>query len=774
MKSPVLITLTVLLARVSLSAAVPTTVKFSREVLPILVENCFACHGFDKAKRKAGLRLDQRDAALAEHDGVHAIVPGNPEQSELWARLTSTDAEKIMPPPKTGKHLTDAQREIVKRWIAEGAKYEPHWSFIAPDHPAPPAATNVTHPIDKFVQVKLAEEGLKPSPAAARTTQIRRLCLDLTGLPPTPGQVAAFVKDENPDAYERLVDRLLESEHYGERWGRWWLDQARYADSNGYSIDAPRQIWKYRDWVVSALNADMPFDEFTVEQLAGDLLPKATEAQKIATGFHRNTQINQEGGIDKEQFRIDSVFDRVATTSTVWLGLTIGCAQCHDHKFDPVEQKEYYRLFAFLNNQDEPTLTIALPKGKAAAVTSAWKKTAEQIQSIIDANAEDFAKWEADLTPSSRKRLSKPILKALDTAKEKRTLDQNRLLYVTGTGAGVSEFMALNDRYTLLDEQLKKGDTTLVIAELPKPRKTTVFVKGDFTRPADEVTPGTPSVLPPLKTSNPSPNRLDLAHWISSRDNPLTARVLVNRLWMQYFGVGLVETDNDFGLVGSPPSHPELLNWLATEFMARGWSLKAMHRLIVTSATYRQASSDRADLREKDANNRLLGRQRRLRLDAEIVRDVALSASGLLSPKLGGPPVFPPIPEGVTSQGQVKRPWIMSSGEDKFRRGLYTFRFRGTPPPSLNVFDSPEGNSTCTRRNRSNTPLQALTLMNDAACFEFAVALEKLIQKQGIETAFRRCTGRGPDAAELAILQRLSRINAARALLNLDETITRE
>jgi len=661
-------------------------VEFNRDVRPILAENCFACHGFDPQHREADLRLDTFEGATADRGGARGIVPGDLSKSDAWRRITSSDPDEVMPPPHSSKPpLTVAQREVLKQWIEQGAKYERHWAFEPPKRSTPPEVAGAAHPIDQFIQRRLAEEQLAPSPTADATTQIRRVSLDLIGLPPTLAQIDSFVKAAEKDAdgaYRELVDRLLCSPHYGERWGRWWLDQARYADSNGYSIDAPRQIWKFRDWVIDALNADMPFDEFTVEQLAGDLLPGATESQKIATGFHRNTQINQEGGIDPEQFRIDSVFDRVATTGTVWLGLTIGCAQCHDHKFDPIEQKEYYRLFAFLNNQDEPTLKVSGPKGDGVA--------------------------------------------------------------------------------------------TLVMKERTTPRKTAVLIKGDFTRPAEEVTPGTPAVLHPFTPPQGLPTRLDLAQWIVSPRNPLTARVIVNRIWQQYFGRGIVETENDFGLQGTPPSHPELLDWLALELLERKWSLKEMHRLIVTSHTYRQSSAERPDVRAKDPHNYLLARQQRLRLDAEIVRDVALAASGLLSPKLGGPPVYPPIPDGVMSLGQVKRAWTVSQGEDKFRRGVYTFVYRATPPPALNVFDAPDGYSTCTRRIRSNTPLQALTLMNDSGFFEFAAALEKIVQQDGLATAFRRCTSRPPRADELAVLEKLDTLTAARALLNLDETVTRE
>ena len=741
-------------------------IEFNRDVRPILSENCYACHGFDPKHREGDLRLDTFEGATQDRDGARGIVPGDLTKSDAWQRIISTDKDEVMPPPKSHKTpLTARQREILKIWIEQGAKYERHWAFEPPK--ASPGGS-----IDHFIQQRLAEENLKPSAEADPATLVRRVFLDLTGLPPSPADLADL-SGWSDEKYRALVDRLLASKHYGERWGRWWLDQARYADSNGYSIDAPRQIWKFRDWVIDALNADMPFDQFTIEQLAGDLLQKSTESQKIATGFHRNTQINQEGGIDKEQFRIDSVFDRVATTGTVWLGLSIGCAQCHDHKFDPIEQKEYYSLFAFFNNQDEPTMKVFDPSVDVSGLTEEFKEVEAKIKAYIRDHAAELDAWEAGLTPAIKKSLSSFLTKILAVPKAKRTFAQNQSLFAAGVG-GVGPFRELNDRHKELDTTLNQGITTMVMKELPKPRKTTVFVKGDFTRPADEVTPGTPKVLHAFQKPQALPNRLDLAKWIVSPQNPLTARVVVNRVWQQYFGRGIVETENDFGMQGTAPSHPELLDWLATELIAKKWSLKELHKLIVTSKTYRQTSANRPDLIEKDPQNYLLARQTRLRLDAELVRDVCLTASGLLSPKVGGPPVYPPIPDGVMGQGQVKRVWSVSKGADKYRRGLYTFIYRASPPPSLTVFDAPEGFSTCTRRIRSNTPLQALTLMNDGSFFEFATALEKIIEKDGLEAAFQRCTSRKPKPDELAVLKKLDSLNAARALLNLDETVTRE
>jgi hypothetical protein len=777
-----LFTALLLVPPAAVNAAPPSAepVSFNRDVRPILAENCFACHGFDSKHREAGLRLDTFEGASSDRDGSRGIDPGNLAKSAVWERIQSTDPDVVMPPPKSHKKpLTAAQRQTIKLWIEEGAKYEAHWSFIPPKRePLLVDGGEVTSSavIDHFVERRAKQQGLKVSAPAAAETLIRRVSLDLIGLPPTIEEVDAFVAASAKDsdaAYRELVDRLLQSPHYGERWGRWWLDQARYADSNGYSIDAPRQIWKYRDWVISALNADMPFDQFTIEQLAGDLLPNATDDQIIATGFHRNTQINQEGGIDREQFRIDSIFDRVATTGTVWLGLTIGCAQCHDHKFDPIEQREYYRLFAFLNDQDEPTLKVFDPGMNVTELTREFKDLEAKLAAYMKEHAADRDEWEAALTSETRKSLSAGILKTLDVPKEKRGFAQNRTLFAGGIG-GVGPFRELNDRYNELDVVLNQGATTMVLQERSTPRKTTVFVKGDFNRPAEEVTPGTPAVLHPLAETKTRPNRLDLARWIVSPKNPLTARVLVNRVWQQYFGRGLVETENDFGTQGTSPTHPELLDWLAIELSEQKWSLKELHRLIVHSRTYRQSSSDRPELSEKDPENSLLARQRRLRLDAEVVRDVALASSGLLSKKLGGAPVYPPVPAGSLNVGQVRRVWAESKGEDRYRRGLYTFIYRASPPPSLTVFDAPDGFSSCTKRIRSNTPLQALTLLNDVAFFEFASALEKIIRSEGLEVAFRRCTARRPHPEELAVLKQLDPLNAARALLNLDETVTRE
>ncbi len=760
-------------------------VDYTQEIKPLLASACVQCHS--ASEPKGGLRLETGAAAWKGGDSGASIVPGKGAES-LLVRLLHGKDDDIPQMPYKRNPLTSEQVALIKQWIDEGAavpkQEEPskwtHWAFVAPQRPALPT-TQAAHPIDVFIQAGLEKAQIQPSPIAAPATLIRRVTLDLTGLPPSVADVDAFLADQSSDAYRKVVDRLLQSPHYGERWGRWWLDQARYADSNGYSVDAPRSIWPYRDWVVRALNADVPFDQFTIEQLAGDLLPTPTPDQRIATGFHRNTQVNGEGGIDPEQFRIEAVFDRVATTGSVWLGLTVGCCQCHNHKFDPLSQKEYFQLFAFFNNQEQDghggtkTSTVVIPdKTKNQAALAAERKSLEQkMAELLPSRLEALAQWEATLTPEVRKKLKPEVTKALAVPAAKRKTAQLRTL-VAQWAFNDSEFKGINDRLTELERADANKLTTLIMRDLPEPRETRLFIKGDFTRPADVVTAATPAILHPLSGSPAAPNRLDLAKWLVDRRNPLTARVLVNRVWLQYFGRGIVETENDFGTQGSAPLSQDLLDWLAVEFMEKGWSLKAMHRSIVTSAAYQRSSKARPDLALKDPTNRLLSHQTRLRIDAEAVRDLSLAATGLLNPKLGGPPVYPPQPEGAMNVGQVKRPWPTSSGSDRFRRGLYTFFFRASPHPALTVFDAPDSFTTCTRRLRSNTPLQALTLLNDAAFFEFAQALAQIVREEGVESAFRRCVARQPSAAEIERLARLDPLTTARVLLNLDETITRE
>lgn len=783
-------------------------VDYTRDVKPLLARHCVDCHGEKLPRGK--LRLDTAAAAFKGGKSGPPIVPGKADESALIDAVTGEGSIDRMPlkrPP-----LSPAEIATLRTWIDQGAKAPAvespskpttvHWAFVPPTRKAIPAVADpngAAHPIDAFIRSRLDQEKISPSPPADRATLIRRVSLDLVGLPPTPEERAAFVADDRPDAYERLVDRLLGSPHYGERWARIWLDQARYADSNGYSIDAPRKIWKYRDWVIDAFNGDLPFDQFVIDQIAGDLLPGATLNETVATGFHRNTPINQEGGIDLEQFRVEAVEDRVATTGSVFLGLTVGCAQCHDHKYDPISQREYYRLLAFFNSVDEPEIDLAEPSELArrdalrVQIAAFHKELKAQHPQVASKEMD----WEKTLSPLYKQELPPELKDAFDRAVEKRTKRQWEgltELFLAQSADFKTQFAAL----AALQAQEPKIETSMVVQERPTPRPTFVFVGGDFTRQGEPVSPGIPSILPPIAPRNPGrADRLDFARWLVAPGHPLTARVALNRVWQVYFGRGIVETENDFGTQGTPPSHLDLLDWLATEFPARGWSLKAMHRLIVTSRTYRQSSHARGDLERVDPGNRLLARQSRLRLDAEVIRDESLAVSGLLSPKVGGPSVFPPQPDGVMTLGQMRRPWVASRGADRYRRGLYTYFWRATPFPALTVFDAPNAAQTCSRRNRSNTPLQALTLLNDEAFVECAEALAGRVRREGGESdqgrldhAFRLGLGRSPTGRERALLLSLladerrassggsadrdAWTTAARVLLNLDEFITRE
>jgi hypothetical protein len=915
---------------------------FARDVRPILAQYCFKCHGPDEKARKAELRLDDRQQAL-DHG---AFVPGKPADSELVSRVFSSDSSQRMPPPSTKMALTDLQKQTLKDWIAAGANYKPHWAFVKPARAAFPAGRSAeqANPIDSFVLARLAHEGLKMAPEADRHTLIRRVSLDLVGLPPTPAEVSAFIIDTSPDAYLRLVDRLLASPAYGERWARRWLDLARYADTNGYEKDRPRSIWPYRDWVINALNADMPFDEFTIKQLAGDMLPGATEADRIATGFHRNTMLNEEGGIDPLEFRFHAMTDRVATTGTVWLGLTVGCAQCHTHKFDPIPQKEYYQFLACLNNTDEPQLTVRAP-----AIEARRKQIVHEIAHLIDKLPERFpaefgvgdarkAKIEAafsDWLQQERQRVAPwQILrpKEIKTNLPHLTLQADDSIFVSGdltksdeytlkfagdfSGVTAVRVEALPDarlpnggpgavyyegaigdftlseirastseaplkfskathsfaagnytsqaaidgdpqtgwsvaggqgrrhvavfvfdkplastheltlnllferhfaadigrfrisvtkaanpqasaappeleqllllpaakvdpeqlgklrqqfyletphlaaaRKTIEDlrKQLPPLPTTLVMRERPheNPRATYVHNRGEFLQPKERVEPGTFSFLP--KPTAPEPmDRLAFAHWLVSREQPLTARVTVNRQWAAIFGRGLVRTTEDFGYQGELPSHPELLDWLATEFMDQGWSLKKLHRLIVTSATYRQDSRVRPELLTKDANNILLARGPRVRLEAELVRDSALRVADLLSGKMGGASVYPPQLPSVTTEGAYgAMQWRASAGEDRYRRSLYTFSKRTAPFALYTTFDAPSGEACVARRDVSNTPMHALFLLNDITFVEASQKLGRTfanlpgpIESRMIEL-FRRFVCRAPSTNEL-------------------------
>jgi Protein of unknown function (DUF1553)/Protein of unknown function (DUF1549)/Planctomycete cytochrome C len=724
-------------------------VNYNRDVRPILARNCFACHGQDEAKRAKGLRLDRRDLAVKPlKNGDTAIVPRDPDSSELIARITEEDETMRMPPRKAGNRLTAAEVAVLRRWIEQGAEYAPHWAFIAPQaKPVPPVADRSwpRNGIDFWILDRLQKERLKPSPPASRPVLLRRLSLDLRGLPPTPEEIERFVADQSSDAYERAVDRLLADPAYGERWARIWLDQARYADSAGYGSDPLRQsIWRYRDWVVSAFNRNLPFDQFTLWQLAGDLLPDATLEEKIATAFHRNTMTNTEGGTDDEEFRVAAIKDRVDTTMQVFMGLTMGCAKCHSHKFDPITHEDYYKFFAIFNqtadnDQPDESPVIAAPAPEMAARArlfdsqiAALRKEQESALTKLTAAQ---GKWEGtlrDANAAARKGVPKDVLAIADLPEAKRTKPQ-ALALARYFGSIAPELAPLRDKIAALEKARPVIPSVPVMAELPpaKRRVTRVLRKGNFLDPGEVVAPGVPVSLHALPAGAPA-DRLGLARWLTDRRNPLTARVAVNRLWSQIFGAGLVETEEDFGTQGEPPSHPELLDWLAIFYQDSGWDTKALLRLIVTSATYQQSSKVTPELRDRDPRNRLLARAPRMRLEAEMVRDQAMALSGLLTRKLGGPSVFPPQPDGLWQAAfNGQRTWATSQGADRYRRGLYTFWRRTVPYPSMAAFDAPSREVCAIKRVRTNTPLQAFVTMNDPVYVEAAGALARRIVREG-------------------------------------------
>jgi len=990
-------------------------VDFVKDIQPIFAERCFGCHG--PKKQEAEFRLDAKEVALKGGELGPAIVPGKSAESLLIKFVAGMDPQKVM--PKRGERLSAEQVGLLRTWIDQGAAWPDsasikiennrnHWAFKPPVRSAEPAVKNsgwAQNAIDRFVLARLEKEGLQPSKEADRVTLVRRLSLDLTGLPPTIEEVDRFVADKDPDAYKKLVEHFLSSPHYGERWGRPWLDAARYADSNGYEKDLPRSIWPYRDWVINALNRDVPFDQFTIEQLAGDLLPNATLEQKVATGFLRNSMVNEEGGVDPEQFRVEAIVDRIDTLGKAFLGLTVNCAQCHNHKYDPISQKEYYQLFAFLNSDDEPQLEVpsAEQQAKRAAILkiiaeiedrllsstndfhermAGWETEMKELErdwivldpsayygavgtkftklkdgsllatassppvsgytinvrtkmtnitgfrlevfrdpnlpmngpgrskngnfvltefnvyatpesdptktnkaafksATADMSQKDFPiaaaidgintnkiGWGADGGPGRRNQdhravfeakepigfpegtlltfhmeqlfgsehtigrfrlsattgpaplkadpLSPEFRRTLAIPAEKRAKEQQRKLF-SAYRASEKRFAEANKKINEQMDQWPTPPTTLVLAQHDELRPTHIMKRGDFRKQGAAVEAGAPAILNPLPTNAP-PTRLTLAKWLVDPQHPTVARVVVNRIWQQYFGRGLVATAEDLGTQGERPSHPELLDWLATELIANQWSLKHIHRLIASSATYRQSSAVSPALYERDQYNILLARGARFRVESEVVRDVALSVSGLLSPKIGGPSAYPPMPDGVL--GLAYGPamaWPTTTADNRYRRGMYTFWKRAVPYPSMLAFDSPTGEFSCPRRLRSNTPLQALTTLNDPAFFEAAQALGMRIVKEGSgdETAharfaFRLCTGRPPDETELETILKLYRDQLAtvedhttqaitiasrdlksppadlnlhkaaawtmvsRVLLNLDETITKQ
>jgi mono/diheme cytochrome c family protein len=795
-------------------------IDFDRQVRPIFAAHCVKCHG--PTKEESGLRVDSVTALVQGGYSGPSITPGKSRESILIQVLRGEGDLKAMPPE--GPRLKPQEIDLIARWIdtakldiAQSApaksaaaastagtqlKNADHWSFQPLGRPALPALKNQSwakNPLDAFILAKIEAAGLAPSSEADPATLCRRLYLDLTGLPPSPEEVAAFVRSYSPSlhpsvspsskkdggterpsdgekAYQALVEKLLASPHYGERWGRHWLDAARYADSNGYTIDSGRSIWKYRDWVINALNTDMPFDRFSIEQLAGDMLPEATLDQKIATGFHRNTLVNEEGGTDKEQFRVEAVVDRVGTVGTVWLGMTVACARCHDHKYDPISQREFYQLYALLNNCSEPALSFPTEhqSKEEPALLAEIAQVTTRLNDVLKNSPGRQREWErivrAEIAALEKGESTPEVLdvlddftKALDTPEDKRTEEQKKL--VDGKFAkNDNERVILEGTLAELNakhKQLKaKITTTLVVKEMPQPRPAFIHIRGDFLRRGATVEPGTPAVLPAMTPAGERATRLDFARWLVSADNPLTPRVTANRIWQQYFGTGLVATENDFGTQGERPTHPELLDWLARRLVEEKWSLKQFHRLIVTSATYRQSSAMRADVAAKDPYNKLLARQSRIRLEAETIRDSGLAASGLLSREVGGPGVYPPQPEGIYVFTQQRKFWNTTAGPDRFRRGMYTYFWRSSPYPFLMTFDAPDANAACTRRVRSNTPLQALTLANDRAFYEMAEGLGRRIETEGpkddagrIAYAFRLCLARAPTKIEAGRLK---------------------
>lgn len=929
-------------------------IEFNRDIRPILSDRCFQCHGPDEKKREADLRFDLEPEAKKDLGGYFAIKSSDAAHSELISRILSDDPSEIMPPPESGKSLSSAETELLTEWINQGAPFEKHWSFQKPTSFDPPIVSNRTWPknaIDYFVLSKLEARNIAPSPRADRNALIRRLYFDLIGLAPSAKEVAIFVNDRSPDAYEKLVDRLLDSKHFGERMGRHWLDLARYADSNGYANDGLRSIWPYRDWVINALNADMPFDQFTIEQLAGDLLPPSAdpavnESRLVATGFHRNTPHQTEGGSDFEQYRVERTKNRTDTTGAVWLGLTVGCAQCHTHKFDPITHKEYYQLYAFFNSSDEPTHSLKLTsesenkinelKSKLAAidnelqlqkkkandvekqVATTWSDTtileAKSLQGATLSKLDDQSILASGKNPTQDtyvismsvdepiqslklNTLTHPSLPqngpgragngnfvlaeisvtsagkptqliaafadhsqnnydvqdsidgdfktgwAINVTGGKLNTDRSATFvlkqpikgkfeirmttYEQGGGYNIGRFKFRGNQSAILKTdprtaelestkrklaaQLKQLENsrpkTLVIRERPKPRGSFVQIRGDFLDPGPTVEPDTLSVLHPFDRKDTTATRLELAKWLISPENPLTPRVQTNRIWQHMFGVGLVETENDFGYQGSLPSHSKLMDFLSTELIRGDWKLKRMYKMIAMSATYQQSSKFRKDVYQVDPKNRLLSKQNRYRVEGEIVRDIGLSTSGLLSKKMGGPSVFPPIPPNVIGTSSANHRWPTSTGEDRYRRAIYTAVYRANVYPMLSAFDGPDRDNACTRRSLSNTPIQALTIANDATFIEMAQAFGKQIMSaaktdiERIEYAFLSAFSRTPnqdelkrilefkqqrfefyksDAAQTAALSKTndsefaSWVATARVLMNLDEFITRE
>ena len=764
------------------------SVDFNRDIRPILAENCFYCHGQDANKRQADLRLDIRELAIQSR----AFVPGNAVDSSLISRIHSTDADEQMPPPNSNRKLSIEQKRLLAKWVDQGAAYSNHWAFIAPVRSELPQVSKSDWPrtpIDHFVLSKLEAEGLTPSPEADRATLIKRLYIDLIGLPPSPTQVDAFVADKDSKAYEKLVDQLLANEHYGERMALGWLDAARYADSNGFQQDGDTWQWIWRDWVVSAFNDNLPFDQFTIWQLAGDLLPNATNEQKIASGFNRNHLLNGEGGAIAEEQRFVVLFDRIDTTATTWLGLTMACAQCHDHKYDPITQVDYYSLLDAFNRVPETGVPqffssrirvgapfLELPteenKLKFAEFEAKIAPLEKESAPLVDAC---YLGWRAGLfvdgEPSDGKGLPETIVNVLKKPEsersddEKKTLEKELRKYFDDKVRST-----FNDKIAVLGKlaEVRKQSADYKANNLPrvmvmsddKPRQSHVLSRGEYLKPADKVTFNTPAFLPPLSADAPR-SRLGLAKWLMAPEHPLTARVQINRMWQNLFGIGIVKTAEDFGVQSEFPIHLKLLDWLSVEFRESGWDMKAMQRLILNSATYRQTSRMTRDLRTRDIENRLFGRASRFRMPSLILRDWSLSAAQLLDKRVAGAPVYPYQPDGIWESLAITKErdfsYPASSGNDLYRRSLYTF-WRRTVGPA-NMFDVSNRQTCRVRQTATSTPLHALTTLNDPTWVEAARVLaensmhhSKSLSEQ-ITYAFRNVLSRIPQESDLVHLQ---------------------
>jgi hypothetical protein len=755
-------TLAICLAFVSAEFLPADDLSFTRDVLPILSDNCFHCHGPDENTRQADLRLDTREGLFRQQDGVSIVVPNDLAASELIRRITSNGDDR-MPPPDSLRSLTPEQIDVLRRWVESGAVWEGHWSFQPVVQPNVPEGENA---IDYFVRLRLQQDGLSPAPPADKERLLRRVTFDLTGLPPTIEELDAFLSDDSPDAYNRVVDRLLASQHYGERMAWDWLDAARYADSNGFQGDSERTMWPWRDWVIKAFNDNMHYDQFTVWQLAGDLLPEPTIEQRLATGFNRNHMINGEGGRIAEENRIEYGFDQVETMGTVWLGLTLQCCRCHDHKFDPLSRREYYELFAYFNQtpvdggggdpQQPPNLIIGSPEQEAererlhreteaaqTAVVQLEATVLEQLSRLTGEAAEEFA--------SIRETLAVPILDRND--EQWAALEGFGGKFTAEYGEFIRDFRAKRGER---DNQLNSLPRVMVMQDMDQPRATFMLNRGLYNQPGEEVTAGTPSILPDLPHDAVA-NRLSLANWLVDPANPLTARVTVNRYWQMFFGTGLVKTTENFGSQGERPSHPELLDWLAADFVKSGWNVKHLVRTIVTSETYRQSSTASPEAIANDPENRLLARGPRSRMSSWMLRDHALAASGLLVDRIGGMPVYPYQPDGVWAEATFGgKSYPQSHGEDLYRRGLYTFWRRIVGPTMF--FDESKRQTCSVRTTLTNTPLHALTTLNDITYVEAARALAQRVMLAApddagrIEMAFRLATSRRPTERESEIL----------------------